>query len=438
MKSSIFLPPLENCGRICLAIIVVLFAFSASVHAQSKVTIGKKGDQYQLLVDGQPFFINGAGGNAHLSDLVDLGGNSFRTWGIEDLTKQVDGVSVIDRAQKLGLKITVGLWLAHPGRINYADPQDVQKQRDAVLKAVRTYKNNPAVLIWGLGNEMEGPMQDGSDLRVWEEVNSLAEMIKKEDPNHPVMTVIAGVGGVRIKNMASYCPNVDILGVNSYAGGAGAGAAATAAGWTKPFILTEFGPAGDWEVPKTSWGAPLEPTANEKAASYYATQKLVTDDNKNTCLGTYVFLWGNKQECTSTWFGMFLSSGERLPQVDAMSYAWRGKWPEHRCPKIVSFKSSLDGATVAPDSPATATVVATDPNGGTLEYDWDVVEETKVNGVGGEAEPVPPSHPECLSGASGPIINFKAPTTPGAYRLFLTVHNGGGTASTANLPFLVQ
>ncbi len=390
------------------------------------------------MVNGQPFVIHGVGGTGHLQDLVDLGGNSIRTWGIEDLSKQIDGVSVIDLAQKLGLKVTVGLWLAHPGNINYEDAGEVQKQRDAVLQAVRTYKNNPAVLVWGVGNEMEGPLQDGSDLRVWDEVNTLAGLIKKEDPNHPVMTVIAGVGGVRVKNIISYCPNLDILGVNSYGGGAGVGGALKAAGWTKPFILTEFGPVGDWEVPKTSWGAPIEPTANEKAANYYATQKMITEDNKNNCLGTYAFLWGNKQECTSTWFGMYLSSGERLPQVDAMTFAWTGKWPPHRCPKIASLKSSVDQATVPPGSPADASVVATDPNGGTLQYDWAVVEETKVNGVGGEAEPVPPSHPECFTVATGPVVKFKAPSTPGPYRLFLTVHNGAGTASTANVPFLVQ
>ena len=412
--------------------------FTMPLDAQSKVTIAKTGDQFQLMVNGQPFFIHGAGGTSHLPELSQIGGDSFRTWGIEELSQKVDGVSLIDRAQKLGLMITVGIWLEHPGRINYDDPQDVQRQRDAVLSAVRTYKNSPALLIWGLGNEMEGPMQDGSDLRVWDEVNSLAGLIKKEDPNHPVMTVIAGVGGVRIKNVNSYCPNIDILGVNSYGGGAGAGGALKQAGWTKPFILTEFGPVGDWEVPKTEWGAPIEPTANEKAASYYATQTMVTADSKNNCLGTYAFLWGNKQECTSTWFGMFLSSGERLPQVDAMSYSWRGKWPEHRCPKIISITSSVNEVTVPPGSPAQASVQATDPNGGTLQYTWEVVEETKVNGVGGEAEPVPPSHPECFSGASGPTIKFKAPMKPGAYRLFLTIHNGPKTGTTANLPFYVK
>ena len=30
-----------------------------------------------------------------------------------------------------------------------------------------------------------------------------------------------------------------------------------AGGATKPYVLTEFGPPGSWEVPKSDWGAPL-------------------------------------------------------------------------------------------------------------------------------------------------------------------------------------
>jgi len=416
-----------------------LLPIALPLHASSKVEIAKNGDQFQLMVNGQPFFINGVGGTHNLALLKQLGGNSLRTWGIESLAEVVEGKPLIDRAQDVGLMVTAGIWVQHQGpNFNYDDQAAVDKQRETVRKAVQTYKDSPALLIWGLGNETEGPASDGSDLRIWKELNVLAGIVKEEDPNHPVMTVIASATPLKVKNAQEYCPNIDILGVNAYGSASGVGAAVTQAGWTKPFILTEFGPTGQWEVPKTPWGAPIEATANEKAASYFATQKLVTDDSKNICLGTYAFLWGNKQEATATWYGMFLASGEKLPPVDAMSYAWTGQWPATRCPKLKTLTTSVTEKTVGPGISATAMVDATDPNGAPLQYEWAVVEENKKIGVGGEAEPVPASHPECITGTQDSSLTFTTPTTPGAYRLFLTIRDGKGGATTANVPFQVQ
>ncbi len=433
------IPPNKFLQRVAGRALFLSLLAVASLQAQSKVEVAKNGDQFQLMVNGKPFFIHGVGGTQKLAELHDLGGNSVRTWGIESLSQLVDGKPLLDRAQELGLMVTAGIWIQQQRNgFDYDDAEAVQHQRDLVRQAVKTYKDHPALLIWGVGNETEGPTSDGSDLRVWKELNVLAGIVKEEDPNHPVMTVIAGYGGQRIKNVSAYCPNIDILGVNAYGSADGAGRAVTQQGWTKPFILTEFGPSGQWEMPKTSWGAALEPTANAKAASYYATQQLVTSDSKNICLGTYAFLWGYKQEATSTWYGMFLASGERLPQADAMSFAWTGNWPPNRCPKIKSLTTSVTEKAVAPGTPQTASVEALDPGGNPLQYEWSVVGESKTAGVGGDAEPVPPSHPECITGAPDKDLSFTTPATPGAYRLFLTIRNGKGGATTANVPFLVQ
>jgi hypothetical protein len=243
---------------------------------------------------------------------------------------------------------------------------------------------------------------------------------------------------VRIKNLLQYCPNIDILGVNAYGSASGAGAAVTQQGWNRPFVLTEFGPTGQWEVEKTAWGAPIEATANQKAASYYATQQLVTEDSKNICLGSYAFLWGYKQEATATWYGMFLKTGEKLPQADAMSFAWTGNWPPNRCPKLKSLTTSVTEKTVPPGTDSTATADAIDPGGAPLKYEWSVVDESQANGVGGDDEAAQASHPECITGAQDQTLAFKTPTQPGAYRLCLIIRNGKGGATTANVPFLVQ
>src|SRR6266511_521872 len=63
---------------------------------------------WRLLRDGKPYFIKGAGGGASKALLAHLGGNSFRTWGVGDETMRQ-----LDEAQKLGLTVTLGIWLRH-------------------------------------------------------------------------------------------------------------------------------------------------------------------------------------------------------------------------------------------------------------------------------------------------------------------------------------
>lgn len=418
--------------------VAALSAASVTAHA-STVTIRREaGGQFTLLRDGRPYFINGAGGTGHLALLASLGGNSVRTWGIEQLDQQVDGKPLLQRLQELGLTVSAGIWVQHERHgFNYSDPVMVQRQRDTVRAAVRKYKDSPALLIWGLGNEMEGPESDGTDPRIWKELNVLAGIVKQEDPNHPVMTVIAGAAPGKVKGIMENYPNIDILGVNAYSGASGAGKALKEMKWQKPFILTEFGPPGAWEVPATPWHAPIEPSSREKAGSYYVAETQVIQDSKDICLGTYVFLWGQKQEVTSTWYGMFLKTGEKLPTVDAIVRAWTGKWPPIRSPRIVSFETPLKEATVPAGQTVTASVAAEDPEGDPLQYEWKVTAETQDRKSGGDTESEPPSFPECIVSAQNGSATIKTPAQPGAYRLFVTVRDGKGGASEDNVPFLV-
>jgi hypothetical protein len=426
--------------KFCL-IVGASLRFIQPIHAAgSQVEItGSHEDGYHLVVNGDPFFICGAGGTSFLETLKESGGNSIRTWGIDSLDKMVDGKSLMDRAAELGLYVTAGIWLGHERHgFNYSDKKQLEDQREEVRAAVEKWKDHPALLMWGLGNEMEGPTSDGSDARIWKEVNHLAGIIKELDPDHPVMTAIAGAQDTKVQMMVKHCENIDVLGVNGYASAPGAGAAVVRNGWTKPFALTEFGPMGHWEVPKTPWGAPLEGSSSKKAASYFSTQKVVINDSRKICLGTYAFLWGNKQETTSTWYGMFLQDGTKLGQVDAMSYAWTGQWPENRSPVIKSVHSTLKEARVAPGSEHTVTVDAKDANGDPMEFEWLVMRESSDTKVGGDDESVPESFSKAVKSSNGNTATIETPRQSGAYRLFVTIRDGKNAGATDNLPFYVK
>ena len=75
------------------------------------------------------------------------------------------------------------------------------------------------MLVWGIGNEMEG-YDKGGNPAIWQHIEDLCQMVKKIDPNHPTMTVIAEIGGDRIAAIHKHCPSLDIIGINSYGGAA--------------------------------------------------------------------------------------------------------------------------------------------------------------------------------------------------------------------------
>lgn len=402
------------------------------------------GGAWRFFVDDHEFPLRGAGGAEApglLEKLVEAGGNVTRTWGSETLEKTYDdGERYIDRVHRLGLKVIPGLWVQHERHgFDYGNPEVIREQRERILADVKKYKHHPAVLAWGLGNEMEGPSHPTGSVLVYEEVERLARLIKEEDPTRPVMSVIAFHPG-KIPHVMKHCPSIDILGLNSYGAAAGAGPALKAAGWKKPFAITEFGVHGFWEVPVTSWGAPQEPDSQAKARTYYATHKLVFEQNdgKELCLGTFAFLWGWKQERTATWFGMFLPTLEKLPQVDAMTKAWLDKWPDNRCPKIKTLSSIAKEAIVPPDREFSATVIVEDPEADELRYEWKITAESTARSEGGDHENAPPDVEECIMENGSARCVFRSPTTPGNYRLFLVVYDGKQNAATANMAFRVE
>jgi hypothetical protein len=280
---------------------------------------------------------------------------------------------------------------------------------------------------------MEG-YADGDRPVIWKHVNEAAKLAKSLDTNHPVMTVIVELGGKRIPSIEAYCPDVDIVGVNSYAGASSIATRYLAFKPTKPYVITEFGPPGSWEVSKTSWGAPVEPTSNEKA-DWYRRAYLSSVKSQPWCLGAYAFLWGNKQEATATWFGMLLPDGTKVNPVDVMTEFWSGKPPKALCPSISELR--IEGAvTMKPNQTFKVKLTTQDPSGGTPKVRWVVQPEQTKTGIGGQEEPVLPQLQSLIVTSDAQHCEIRAPKAEGGYRVFAYVHNEAG-ACVGNLPFQV-
>jgi hypothetical protein len=402
-------------------------AWFATAAEHSQVVLETRHGKHRLLRNGEPYFIKGVGGRSHLAALAAAGGNSIRTWDTDNLD------TILDEAHKHKLTVCVGFWLGHERHgFNYQDEAAVVKQLTDCMEAVRKFKDHPAVLLWGIGNEMEG---GGTNPAIWYAVDHIARECKRLDPNHPTMTVIAELGENKVQNIERFCPNIDVIGVNSYGGIATMAERYRAAGGSKPYIVTEFGPLGPWEAGKTEWGSPLEATSTANGEMYADGCKAVAGQ-PGLCLGSYAFLWGHKQETTATWFGMLLPNGLRLAPVDAMTEAWTGSPPKNRCPRIESLAADRT-SRLKPGEKIQAKLVATDPERDPLTIKWVLRSDAGTIGEGGDAQAEETWFADAVTGTGTEAV-VTVPAGGGGYRLFAYVADGQGGAAVGNVPLHVD
>ncbi len=417
------------------ALTLLLLLLPAFAVAQPiKVEIQKTEKGFQLLRAGKPHFIKGAGGISFLDEAKEAGANSIRTW------HYADKENLLDEAHRLGLTVCLGFWV-RPERqgMNYDDEKAVKAQFDRFKEAVLKFKDHPALLCWAIGNEVD---LNYKNTNVWNAIQDLAKMIHDLDPNHPTTTVIAGIKRDVVNEIKTKCPDIDFLGINVYGDIENVPQKVRDYGWEKPYFIGEWSSTGHWEVPKTKWNAPIEQSSTERARlarSRYANS--IAKDSLQ-CVGGYVFIWGQKQERTPTWYGVFTEAKEKTEMVDVITQIWTGKKPANSAPKLVSFKIdgkvASDNITAKPNQTCLATFSAIDEDGDPLRPRWELLPESLDLKEGGDRE----SRPESISGLAlsetRDSMTFRAPQQRGAYRLFLYVADGRGAVATQNIPFFVE
>ncbi|MBN2279839.1 MAG: hypothetical protein JXQ65_04595 [Candidatus Marinimicrobia bacterium] len=414
-------------------ILVALILLLATLWPARKVEILDNKNGYQLLVDGTPFYIKGAGTESHYEFFAQAGGNSIRTWGIDQWKV------AFAMAEKYNFMVCAGIWMEQERQgFDYSDSNAVGKQFRSFQQAILQYKDHPNLLLWGIGNEMD---LNYTNPAVWDAVEEVAKFIKATDGNHPTMTATAFIEKEEVQFLKEKCPSIDILAINAYAGLPVLDQFLKDFGWNKPYLLGEWGTFGHWEVPQTNWNEPIEFTSREKAELYqkeYQEHILPHQD----CLGGYVFFWGTKQERTPTWYGMFLDNFGRTQAVDVMHKLWTGKCPENRSPVLDSLllqnQKAQNNITLAPGRRVTATVWARDPEEQLLSISWEILHETTDKRTGGDEENKPPAATCDILDQTDNSITFITPKKEGAYRIFVYVYDNYGNGAHANIPFFIQ
>lgn len=410
------------------------------VSQVSKVELKKEQGKFQLYVNNEPFYIKGAGLEfGQIPTVAEHGGNSFRTWRTEN--GQQSGKEVLDEAQKNGLMVTMGIEVARERHgFDYNDEVAVKEQFERIKKEVLALKDHPALMIWAIGNELN---LRATNPKVWNAVNDISKMIHKVDGNHLTTTTLAGISQKEIDFIKERCSDLDLLSVQLYGKITELPQRIKEFGWKGPYMVTEWGATGHWEVPKTSWGAPIEENSTIKAANYLKRYQVAIEADSLQCVGSYVFLWGQKQERTPTWYGVFLEDGKSTEAVDVMHNLWNGTWPGNRAPQITSFvlnKSTANESVIVESNTACVGLLsAKDLDNDGLNYQWEILLESTDLKDGGDFEERPKAlEISIISNDNNGELKFNAPSEKGAYRLFGYVDDNQGHAATANIPFKVN
>ena len=404
-----------------------------------KVELKKEGTRHVLYRDGEPFFIKGAGlEGGDIVALASHGGNAMRTWRTDNQFRTAQ--QILDEAHANGLMVCMGLEIARERHgFDYDDEEAVAAQLEYARGEVMKYKDHPALLAWGIGNELN---LHYTNPKVWDAVNEIAAMIHEVDPNHPTTTMFAGAGKREVEYVMERCPEIDFLSFQIYGDIMNLPKYIAESGWDGAYIISEWGATGHWEVGKTEWGSPIEQTSHEKAQAYRERYEKVILSNPEQCLGSFVFLWGQKQERTPTWYGMFLETGENTESVDVMQYVWTGEWPENRSPQLKSLmldnRSAYDNIYFSPGEGFEAVTAVIDPDGDPLIYAWEIIPEVPEHkqSDGGDFE----ERQQTVVRQETQVnkVMLSAPVQEGAYRLFVYAFDGHNNAATANIPFYVR
>ncbi|MGH6656262.1 MAG: discoidin domain-containing protein, partial [Actinocrinis sp.] len=335
-----------------------------------KVT-GTQG-HWGLTVNGASYYIKGvtygpstAAAGTYLPDLAATGVNTVRTWGTDGTTQPL-----LDAGIANNIKVINGFWL-NQGQDYVNDTAYKTSTLNTIVQYVNQYKNNGAVLMWDVGNEVLLTLQNtysGAQLEAERNayaayVEQVVQAIHAADPNHPVTSTDAWTGAWPYYKADT--PDLDLLAVNSYGAVCSVQSAWTSGGYNKPYIVTEAGPSGEWEVPNDANGVPLEDTDQASAAGYASAWNCITGAS-GVALGATLFSYGLENDFGGIWFNLVTGGWNRLAYYTVNSL-YGGRRPTNQAP-VISAMSIGNASAVPAGGTFTVNVGASSPIGAPLRY----------------------------------------------------------------------
>ncbi|HWG19736.1 MAG TPA: glycoside hydrolase family 2 TIM barrel-domain containing protein [Terracidiphilus sp.] len=444
-------PVLRMQVQLILAVWCAL-TLSSVAGAQSVVKVTGTQGNWGLTLNGSPYYIAGldygpdlkttqSTTNAYVADLVATGANTTRTWGTGSTT-----ANLLTAVDKVGAHVVMGFWLNQ--NVNYCTSKNLSTTVNQIVSSVNSYKNDPGVLMWDIGNEVilqaqnyfSGTTLENDRICYAKLVNQISQAIHQNDPNHPTTSTDAWTGAWPY--YAAYAPDLDMLAVNSYGGicsvqGAwAAGPNSNGVPYTKPYIVTEFGPSGEWEVPNDSNGVPLEPTDLQKAAGYPNAWACITGSNGNgaagVSLGATGFIYGNTNDFGGVWFNDEYSTSmtKRLAYYSQYKMWHGGVASTANQPPACQSMVLSQTANIPPGGIFTVTTNFVDPNNDAMTFNV-MINEKYINGSTSLSNAK-------FTQSSAQTFTVTAPTTAGVWKIYVYAFDGHNNVGVESASFAVQ
>ncbi|WP_176728906.1 discoidin domain-containing protein [Thermogemmatispora onikobensis] len=397
-----------------------------------KVT-GTQGN-WQLLVNGSPYLIKGvtfgpsnAAALAYMPDLQALGVNTIRTWGTDSSTQ-----SLLDAAAAYGIKVINGFWLSQSA--DYLNDSAYKtSQLSTIQSLVNTYKNNPAVLMWDVGNEVLLNLQNSfSGTQLEQERNAYAQFVDQVaqaihaiDPNHPVTSTDAWTGAWQYYK--ANAPHLDLYAVNSYGAVCNVKQDWINGGYSVPYLVTESGPPGEWEVPNDANGVPQESTDTQSAQGYATAWNCITS-HRGVALGATLFNYGIENDFGGVWFNLKTGGWKRLAYY-TVQQLYTGQTPAASSTPPVISNLTVSTNTVPAGGQFTLSASVSNPGGNLLRY--TVMFSSKyIDGSTGLRYAT-------FSQAGNSTFTVTAPKVLGTWKVYLYVYDGLGNVGIETRSFKV-
>ncbi len=398
----------------------------------SVVSVTGSQGNWQLTVNGSPYQVKGvtwgpptAAAPAYMPDLQSMGVNTVRTWGTDAAT-----LPLLNSASASGMKVINGFWLGQ-GNDYLNDTNYKTTQLNTIKNWVNTYKNNPGVLMWDVGNEVLLNLQNtysGTQLEqernaYAQYIDQVAQAIHSIDPSHPVTSTDAWTGAWPYYK--ANAPHLDLYAVNSYGSVCSVKQNWISGGYTKPYIVTESGPAGEWEVPNDKNGVPTEPTDVQKSQGYQTAWNCITS-HTGVALGATLFNYGIENDFGGVWFNLITGHWNRLSYY-TVKQLYSGKSSPNTPPVISSM--SLSQTSVPAGSQFTVNVNVSDPNGDPLRYHLMLSSKYVDQSTGLRNATF------TQTGASS--FSVTAPGVLGTWKVYVYAYDGQGNVGIETLSFKV-
>jgi hypothetical protein len=370
--------------------------------------------KWQLTVDGKPWLVEGvtygppaSQAATYMPDIAAMGVNTIRTWGTDASSAQV-----FSAASANGIRVIAGLWLDHG--VDYVNDTTYKTNTLASIRStVATYRGNPGVLMWDVGNEVMLDQSETQRVAYAKYVEQVTQAIHAVDPDHPVTATDAWTGAWAYHQR--YAPSLDLYAVNTYNGIAGVRQAWVSGGYTKPYVVTETGPAGSWEVQKDANGIPRQPSDTAAAQAYTDAWRAVTG-HAGVALGATVFHYGVENDEAGVWLNLRTNGLKRLSYY-AVEQAYRGS-VDRNTPPVVRSLTASPSTGVAPGAPVMLTAPATDPDGDTITYQVFATSQY-IDGNGAMQQLA------ATSTGTG-TMRIAAPAKPGVWKIAVYALDGHG------------